>query len=179
MIGCQYDVVWQPSESERKRQKLRKSHIGAAAFLIRDVVLGEYHPVDDPAAVVTGESGGADVYDPHCDDDDETTAAHGFVFLHATFCLWCRRWCRLVDPRWFSLVTVVARHFSLPRDLPLTDYANDDSMTVENDCYYPNTGTGLWLTVPQSRGIEAILLISISTIVLARIGRGRSECATT
>lgn len=206
--------LWRTSESERKRQKLRRSHIGAAAFLIRDAVLGAYHPVDDPAAVMV-EGGMTAVYDPHDyhhhhhPDDDETTAANCFVFFHATFCLWCRRWCNhwtlwyllhctmtclilltfVEPPHWCRdyYQENIVRENGGPKIAqpggggcealltatgpPATTSTNDNSMAVDVDYYYPNAGTGLWLTVPQSQVTETILLVVIATILLVRIGR--------
>jgi len=169
------------SDSERRRHALHASHIGAAAFLIRDAVLGDQ--VEDPAE-------GA--YDPY-----QSANETDFEKFRNSVALLCRQWCpSAVKPLWTALTLLILLTFlepphwcrddySLPfagcenylwaKGVPATTASTTSSTasTTENNQvveYYPNTGS-MWLTVGQTHATEALCSVVIAIILLMRLGR--------
>ena len=96
------------SDSERRRHALHASHIGAAAFLIRDAVLGDQ--VEDP-------SEGA--YDPY-----QSANETDFEKFRNSVALLCRHWCpSAVKPLWTALTLLILLTFLEPPHWCRDDYS--------------------------------------------------------
>lgn len=178
------------STDDKKRHKLLAGNVGAAAYLIRDAVIGDDYMVEDP-------SNGA--YNPF------SSSNSNFVIRNETSKT-CRKYCSswttlrvlnyavivliiltfLEPPHWcrnyrLNMISMDGQQQeillgSCDQVLRLSGKAASnaahsitmDSYVVE---YYPNTYAAVWLSVSQSHLVEIMCLSIITLVILLRIGR--------
>lgn len=195
--GARFRLPWHRSPPPSLRERARPGRglcaggrVGAAAYLIRDAVLGSDR-VEDPAA-------GA--YDPSRALDSSPSSPSRTVVVIDAVAVACRRWCRsgtlrrvlhaavgmlvaltfLEPPHWCRHHRVVddddgAEHFGCAAVWGATGVpagaATDGGEGTGSVEYYPNTGSNTWLTVAQSHTIEAVCGAVVALVLLLRVGR--------
>lgn len=149
-------------ERQERRRKLHTSNVGAAAFLIRDAVLGDQ--VENPAE-------GA--YNPYHQDNESQVTMNQISIQ-------CRRWCSfsilIHSLRAVTWTSVLLTFFEPPhwcRNEGCVEVFRRRGMPADSsdEVYYYPTSRILFLTLRQSQLIEAACLLVIIGVIALRIGR--------
>jgi hypothetical protein len=186
------NVFWsQRSINDTKRRALLSGNIGAAAYLIRDAVVGDNNSVvEDPT---TG------AYNPFSSTNSNHVIRNEISITCRKYCsswstlrmLYCSvaalilltfleppHWCRNLRLNMIAPEGQQEELFLGSCDTVLRLSGTSASATEKNDMmtssiveFYPNTATAVWLSVSQSHLVEIICIMIIATVVILRIGR--------